>query len=136
MRWLLLAAALLAAPAAQAQSNLAVAAPAVEQIRHAMAARFSQLKPLFDSGAVGLSRDGAVVLRDLDAVPPAQRQAATNLVAADNIDRAALYRELAKASGNPGWEADIRATFGQRWIERAPKGWWIQNATGSWQQKQ
>ncbi|HTY99281.1 MAG TPA: YdbL family protein [Rhodocyclaceae bacterium] len=136
MRFLLLLLALLTAFAARAQSNLDISTPAIEQLKHSMAARFPQLKPFLDAGAVGLSRDGAVVLRDSDAVPLAERQAATNLVAAENIDRAGLYRELARANGNPAWEADIRATFGQRWIERAPKGWWVQNATGSWQQKQ
>jgi len=136
VRFLLLLVALLAAVAARAQGNLEISTPAIEDLKHAMAARFAQLKPLFESGAVGLSRDGAVILRDASVVPQAQRQAATNLVAEDNIDRAALYRELARANGNPGWEPDIRAIFGQRWIERAPKGWWVQNATGSWQQKQ
>jgi uncharacterized protein YdbL (DUF1318 family) len=57
------------------------------------------------------------------------------LTAADNEDRAALYREIARVNGNPGWEKDIRATFAQRWIDRAPANWWVQNATGAWQQK-
>jgi hypothetical protein len=136
VRFLVLLFALLAALAANAQSNLDISTPAIEQLKHAMAARHVQLKPLYESGAIGLSRDGAVILRDTNAVPLAQRQAATTLVATENSDRAALYRELAQANGNPAWEADIRAIFGQRWIERAPKGWWVQNATGIWQQKQ
>jgi len=120
---------------AQAQGNLEISTPAIEQLKHAMALRHGQLKPFYESGAVGLARDGGVVLRDANAVPLAQRQAANSLVAAENADRASLYRELAQANGNPAWETDIRAIFGQRWIDRAPKNWWVQNATGSWQQK-
>ena len=100
-----------------------------------MAERHKALEPFYASGAVGLARDGTVALRDAAAVPLAQRQAATRLVAAENEDRAALYREIARINGNPAWEADIRATFGQRWIDRAPAGWWVQNATGIWQKK-
>ncbi len=135
MRLLVLIAALLTAVAAWGQGNLELTTPAIEQVKHSMAARFAQLKPFLESGAVGLARDGTVVLRELGAVPLAQRQAANSLVAAENADRAVLYREIAHANGNPGWEADIRATFGQRWIERAPAGWWVQNASGIWQQK-
>lgn len=135
MRFLLFLAAWLAAAAAFAQGNLEISTPAIEQLKHGMAARHPQLKPLYESGAVGLARDGGVVLREPAAVPLAQRQAANSLVAAENADRAALYREIARANGNPAWEADIRATFGQRWIDRAPAGWWVQNATGIWQKK-
>ena len=76
-----------------------------------------------------------VLLREPGAVPLAQRQAVTALVAGENAGRAGLYREIPRANGNPGWEPDIRATFAQRWIDRAPAGWWVQNATGIWQQK-
>lgn len=135
MRILLFLAALLAAVAAHAQSNLEISTPTIEQLKHAMAVRHGQLKPFYESGAIGLARDGSIILRDANAVPLAQRQAANGLVAAENADRASLYRELAHANGNPAWEADIRTIFGQRWIDRAPAGWWVQNATGIWQQK-
>lgn len=118
-----------------AEGNLDVDSPAITQIKSSMASRHTQLKPYFESGAVGLTNDGAIVLREAGAVPLAQRQNVARLTAADNEDRAALYREIARVNGNPGWEKDIRATFAQRWIDRAPAGWWVQNATGAWQQK-
>jgi uncharacterized protein YdbL (DUF1318 family) len=46
-----------------------------------------------------------------------------------------LAREIAIANGRPEWENDIRATFAQRWIERARPGWYYQNANGNWVQK-
>ena len=84
---------------------------------------------------MGLTRDGNVALRDPAAVPLAQRAAVNTLVAAENQDRSALYREIARANNRPEWEGDIRSTFGQRWIDRAQPGWFTQNAAGAWVKK-
>lgn len=118
-----------------AAEEIDLGAPAIARLTAAMTERHARLMPLYDSGAVALARNGGVVLRDASVLGPGQRQAAATLVAEENADRGALYRELARASGNPGWEPDIRATFGQRWIDRAPSRWWVQGATGAWQQK-
>lgn len=120
---------------ALAEGNLDVDSPVINQVKASMTQRHAQLKPYYDSGAIGLSNDGSVVLRDASVVPLAQRQAANRLAAAENEERAVLYREIARVNGNPAWEKDIRATFAQRWIDRAPAGWWVQNTTGAWQQK-
>lgn len=125
----------LLAGGAMAQANLEANTPAVSQLKAAMQTRYGQLEPLLASGAVGLSRDGGVALRDASAVPLAQRQAANALVAAENSDRAALYREIARANGKPEWESEIRSTFAQRWIDKAPGGWWVQDARGGWVRK-
>jgi uncharacterized protein YdbL (DUF1318 family) len=121
--------------AAAAQANLDVSSLAIDQYTKSMAQRFPKLRPWYQNGAVGLAKDGNVVLRDPDVVSLDQRQAVTRLVAAENEDRAGLYREIARANGNPAWAPDIRATFAQRWIDRAPAGWWVQNATGAWEKK-
>jgi len=120
---------------ALAQGDLDINSPAIAQFKGGMAQRHAQLLPWYESGAIGLARDGSVLLREPGGVPLAQRQAVNALVAGENADRAGLYREIARANGNPGWEPDIRATFAQRWVDRAPAGWWVQNATGIWQQK-
>jgi uncharacterized protein YdbL (DUF1318 family) len=57
------------------------------------------------------------------------------LIAQVNRDRSALYREIALANKKPEWEGEIRTTFAQRWIERAPAGWYYQNPSGAWVQK-
>ena len=126
---------LLAAGMAQAQGNLEINTPAIAQLQRSMQSRHAQLAPLFGSGAVGLARDGTVQLRDPNAVPLAQRQATNGLIAAENADRNALYREIARANGKPEWEQEIRATFGQRWIDKAQPGWWVQDARGNWMRK-
>ena len=120
---------------AAAQANLEINTPAINSIRNSMQARYPQMEPLFASGAVGLTRDGIVALRDANAVPLNQRAAANTLVAQENQDRTALYREIARANGHPEWEGDIRNVFAQRWIDRAQPGWWYQDPAGAWKRK-
>ncbi len=119
---------------AAAQGDLEINTPAIAAIKQSMQARHAQLGPLFASGAIGLSRDGNVAVRDASGVPLAQRAQVNALISSENADRAALYREIARANGRPDWESDVRATFAQRWIDRAPAGWWVQR-NGGWSQK-
>jgi len=130
-----LVAALTCVGTAHAQANLEINTPAIAALQQSMQRRYAELKPFLDSGAVGLTRDGNVALRDANLVPLPQRQQVNALLAADNADRAALYREVARANSHPEWEQDIRNTFAQRWIERAPAGWYYQTAAGTWARK-
>jgi hypothetical protein len=114
--------------------DLEVNSPGVNAIKQSMQARHAQLAPHYASGAVGISSDGMVALRDASAVPLASRQAVNALVAAENQDRNALYAEIANANGHPEWQAEIRSTFAQRWVQRAQPGWWVQQG-GSWSRK-
>jgi uncharacterized protein len=118
-----------------AQANLEINTPGIASIQASMTQRHSQLAPLYASGAVGLTRDGNVALRDPNAVPLAKRQQANVLIAAENQDRASLYREIARANKKPEWAGEIRNTFAQRWINKAQGGWYYQNASGAWVRK-
>ncbi len=120
---------------ALAAADIEIDSPAINALRSSMQARHSQLAPHYASGAVGLTRDGMVALRDANAVPLAQRQAVNSLVAAENQDRNALYREIARANKHPEWENEIRSTFAGRWVDKAQSGWWYQNAGGAWTKK-
>jgi uncharacterized protein YdbL (DUF1318 family) len=120
---------------AHAQANIEVDTPAINALKKGMQARFAGLSPYLESGAVGLTRDGMVALRDANAVPLPKRAEANALVADENKDRAALYREIARANGKPEWENDIKSTFGERWISRASAGWYYQSAQGQWVKK-
>jgi uncharacterized protein YdbL (DUF1318 family) len=132
--WLLTLLAVFSAHAAE-QANLTIDTPAVAAVRKSLRENFQQLRPLFESGAVGLTRDGNIAIRDASSIPLAQRAQVNALVAQSNQDRAALYREIALANGRPEWENDIRATFAQRWIDRSRSGWYYQNASGEWVRK-
>jgi uncharacterized protein YdbL (DUF1318 family) len=121
-------------PTAQAAPNLNIDTPAINKLTASMGARNNQLKTFYQRGAVGLTRDGRVAVRDMNAVPGNQRKKVNELVAEENRDRNALYREIAKANGHPEWEANIRATFAEQWINKAPSGYWIQGP-GGWRRK-
>ena len=119
-----------------AQANLNIDTPALAALRKSLRDKHQQLLPLYNSGAIGLTRDGSIGLRDANLVPLAQRAQVNALIADGNQDRAALYREIARANGHPEWEGEIRSTFAQRWIERAQPGWYYQGASGEWVKKQ
>jgi uncharacterized protein YdbL (DUF1318 family) len=99
------------------------------------AQRHASLLAYYNSGAVGLTAKGDVALRDAALIPLPSRNATRGLVNEENADRAALYRQIAVANGQPQWESQIRGVFAQRWIARASSGWWYQDAGGSWKQK-
>jgi uncharacterized protein YdbL (DUF1318 family) len=126
-------------PAAQAQdadAALNVSSPAVTRIKASMASRFGQLEKFFASGAIGLTKDGMVDVRDLNAVALPDRATVKRLVAEDNADRAQLYAEIAKASNHPEWEGDIKKSFARRWVATGAKpGWYYQGEDGAWKQK-
>ena len=122
-------------PVAQAQSaNLDVNTPEVRAIVGSLAGRNGQLRPYFASGAIGLTADGHVDVRDQNAVPLPERAKVKSLVADENRDRDALYTEVAKANGHPEWKAEIQSTFAKRWIAKADGGTWYQDG-GAWKQK-
>ena len=120
---------------AAGQANLEINTPAINTLKSAMSARHIQLTVHYNSGAVGITRDGGVQLHDANAVPLPQRAQVTGLVNAENTDRTSLYKEIARANGKPEWESEIRSTFASRWIEKAQGGWYVQNAQGQWVKK-
>ena len=121
---------------AQAQEvDITIRTPAIQAIQARMAARFQDsLEAHFDSGALGFGSDGLVAVRDATKVELKDRVAVKELVAEDNRDRKAVYREIAVANGHPEWEAQIRDTFAKQWIASAHAGWWYQDG-GAWKQK-
>jgi uncharacterized protein len=138
MRKLLLsiatAAFVLATNLASAAADLEVNTPAISAIKASMQARHSQLSPFYNSGAVGLTQDGKIAVKDATAVPLKDRGSLNSLVLAENTDRTKLYKEIAAANGHPEWQGDIQNTFASRWIDKAQSGWFYQSA-GAWAKK-
>ena len=122
---------------AQAQEvDITIRTPAIQAIQSRMATRFQEsMEAHFDSGALGFGNDGLIVVRDASKVSLKDRVAVNQLVADDNRDRKAVYREISVANGHPEWEGQIRETFARQWIASAHKGWWYQDAGGAWKQK-
>jgi uncharacterized protein YdbL (DUF1318 family) len=120
---------------AHAEADLSINTPAIRQLTASMEARHRTLAPYYASGAVGMTRDGQIDVRDQKLVPLPERNTVRNLVAEENRDRGALYAEMARANGHPEWEGEIRATFARRWVDNARGGWWYMDASGAWKQK-
>ena len=125
-----------AAHAQGAEEALNVSSPAVSRIKASMSARFPELEKFFASGAVGLTHDGLIEVRDINAVALPDRATVKRLVAEDNADRGQLYTEIARASNHPEWEGDIKKSFARRWVATGAKaGWYYQDESGAWKQK-
>lgn len=123
-------------PAAEAaQANININTAAIQGIRASIKRRQVQLAPFYRSGVIGFDRSGSVSIRDLGAASLADRNKIKKLVADENKDRSALYREIARANGHPEWEAEVRATFAKVWVEEALSGYWYQDAGGAWKQR-
>lgn len=116
------------------QPDINISSPAIRTLKGAMEQRHRRLRPFYNSGAVGMSGNGLIVLRDAKQVPLKQRNEVKKMVADENRDRNRLYKEIATANGHPEWEPDIRGIFAARWVGNAPGGWWYQR-NGKWQQK-
>lgn len=119
---------------ASAAADLEVNTPAISAIKASMQARHNQLSPFYTSGAVGLTQDGMIAVKDASAVPLKDRGGLNSLVAAENSDRAKLYKEIATGNGHPEWQGDVQNTFAARWIDKAQSGWFYQRA-GAWVKK-
>ena len=117
-----------------AEPNLDINSPAIIAIKSSMTARHSQLLPHYLSGAVGITKDGFIAVRDATAVPLRDRGGINSLVSSENTDRSKLYKEIAAGNGHPEWEGDIRQTFAGRWIDKAQSGWFYQSG-GDWAKK-
>jgi len=122
-------------PVANAQADIDISSPAIRALTSSMKGRAGELEAFFSSGAIGLTSDGLVEIRDANTVALADRNKLRKLVADDNADRNSLYREIASANGHPEWEADIRGTFAERWIANARAGWYYKSKAGAWTQK-
>jgi uncharacterized protein len=112
-----------------------VSTPAIVVIKKSLSARFKLLKPHLDSGAIGLTHDGLLAMRDLQAIALNETLKVEAIIAEENKDRASLYREIARANGRPDWESDLKSTFGERWISRAAPGWYHRDSAGKWIRK-
>ncbi len=125
---------MLVPPVHAAGADININTPAIARIRSSMRKRQKSLSPYYRSGAIGFNDSGLVAVRDIKAVSLKERNRLKKLLADENKDRNALYREIARANGHAEWEADIRKTFSRIWIEEAPKGYWYMQK-GQWKRK-
>ncbi len=118
---------------AHAEANLSVESPDIRRVQASMQSRFGQLKPFYDSGAIGIKADGLLTVKG--QVSLRDKNKVNKLVAAENKDRTKLYQAIANANGHPEWFNQIKDTFAKRWVGNAHAGWWYQSSNGSWKRK-
>tara|TARA_B110000879_G_C10942843_1_gene420540 strand:- start:141 stop:569 length:429 start_codon:yes stop_codon:yes gene_type:complete len=117
-----------------AAPNLEVNTPAINALKNSMQARHTALASHYESGAIGLTANGLIAVRDTKALPLKDRRGINALVASENSDRSRLYKEVAVANSHPEWKASIQDAFAGRWIDKAQGGWYYQSV-GAWQKK-
>lgn len=116
--------------------------PEINKAYEEMSRRLPRLNNLFDIGAVGLTNQGLVTVRDKARITP-QDEA---LVNAENQNRKLIVSSMAKAivklTKQPQTQAVLdqvlgkaAATFAETRREAAKPGWWTQLPNNRWVQK-
>ena len=133
------------AHAAESGDDLAIELGSMPEVVAAyaeMSKRQSALNALFGSGAVGLTSQGLVTVRDKTKVS-AQDE---GVVSAENRDRKTVIGSMAKAilkitrqeatkSALDQTMGKAAATYAETRRESAQAGWWMQLQNGKWVQK-
>lgn len=118
------------------QADITISSPAINSLKSKMIDRMNQsLRSHLESNVIGFSNDGLVEIIDAGQLGLKDRQSVKKVVADENRDRVALYREVAIANDHPEWEEQIKDAFVKQWISQAKAGWSYQNAAGQWQKK-
>jgi len=121
---------------AVAQVDINLSSPAISALAEKLKSRFnSTLKGYLDQNVIGFTNDGYVEIVDAGQLPLKERQLIKKIVADENRDRTALYREMAIANNHPEWEEKIKEAFVKQWLQQAKSGWSYQNQAGEWQRK-
>lgn len=136
-------------PAAYAADNEAdqlaielASMPEVLKAYEEMNKRLPRLNQLFGAGALGITNQGLVSVRDKAKVTPQDE----GLIAAENQDRKTVVMSMAKAILKLNKQKESKAaldqvlpkaaaTYAETKQEAAQRGWWIQLQNGRWVQK-
>ncbi len=115
--------AMLSTPVAYA-AELKESSPKVKELADKMRERQPKIEALKKQGAIGEDNRGYVTLRDSEAIADAEKKnEAQQLVAAENADRKALYREIATDNADQNVTlTTVERIFAQRRLMRAAAG--------------
>ncbi len=78
-------------PSAQAAYDLDISSPTIQALQETMTERHQSLLPYYENGAIGMTHDGLILLRDAKKVKLRERNKIKRLVKDENNDRLALY---------------------------------------------
>jgi len=118
------------------EADINITTPAIRKLKGSIQERADSIKPFMDSGNVGISDNGLLVIRNTEGLNLKDKASLKRLIEAENKDREVLYAEIAKANNFPPDRiSDIKKIFAGSWIKNARKGWWVQDEDGKWMKK-
>lgn len=121
---------------AWAQDATSVSNAAIRGLKQTISKHHQQLKPFYDQGAVGITRDGYLEVRDTSGLNLGQVAKLRKLVQEDNESRRQLYKEVAAALDlEQSQVSRVEEIFARQWRDKAKSGWWVQQDNGSWSRK-
>ena len=121
---------------AWAQGATSVSNAAIRGLKQTIAKHHQQLKKFYAQGAVGITKDGYLDIKDTSGLNLGQVASLRKLVQKDNEARRQLYREVAAALDLEASQVSrIEEIFARQWRDKASSGWWVQKDNGSWVQK-
>jgi len=110
---------------------------AVEQIKERQIARMDELNAQKSAGLIGENNEGKLAFRTPEKTPKIDvMKKVQKLVADENADRDALYKEVLKANNaDKSKLADIQKSFARSFQVHSPAGTWIQDMDSNWVRK-
>lgn len=133
LRGFVLLALLILATLVQANDTNVLRTPALEALKQRMEYRLTELKPYHQNGAVGLSAQGYLVVRELEKLPLDKRARVKRLLSKENRDREAMLQAMDLMIPHMT-KTELRERQMPQWRALMPVGSWIENL-GKWQQK-
>lgn len=101
---------------AWAQEVTTVSNPTIRALKQRMKERYARMKSFFKSGVLREGDNGYVILESMGGLGLKERRDLTGLVEAENEDRKALYREVAKALKiDPSQVDRVAEIFAKEW---------------------
>lgn len=103
-------------PDAHAQDATTVSNPTIRALKNRMKNRYAQLKPWYEKNLLVEKDNGYLATGNLNGVSIKDRRAIQSLVDAENNDRQALYREVAKSMNiDPSQVDRVAKIFAGQW---------------------
>lgn len=107
--------------------------PAIQKIKNRLKTRYKKLEAYYKMGAIGLTNNGLIILRDRKLIALKNRRQVDKWIEVENQDRLQLYIAITKKHSE--WQQKIQLIFAKLWIEKAKNGWWYQDEKENWQRK-
>jgi uncharacterized protein YdbL (DUF1318 family) len=121
---------------ARAQKASQVSNAAIRGLKAQIGEHHSKLEPSYASGAIGITNDGYLTIKDKSKLSLSELGKVRQLVEKDNRARKQLYKEVVKALDlEQSQISRVESIFADTWRSKAASGWWIQKDDGSWTRK-